>query len=299
METRQFGKTDMQVSVLGFGGSEIRGASVADVEQLLGSAFDSGVNVIDTGECYGDSEDLIGRAVASRRSDYFLFTKCGHAVGDELPAVPEWDPRLLEASIERSLRRLRTDHLDLLQLHSCSLDVLRKGDVIKVLEKAKREGKTRYIGYSGDNEDARYAIHTGAFDTLQTSVSIADQQEIDFTLPAARQLGMGIIAKRPLAEAVWLRESVAKNAYAYPYWERLQTLNYNFLRGDATASIATALRFTLSVPGVDVAILGTTSVEHMRENIDMMAAGKLSEDEFNAIRATWEERADQHWLGQI
>ena len=299
METRQFGKTDMQVSVLGFGGSEIRGASVADVEQLLGSAFDSGVNVIDTGECYGDSEDLIGRAVASRRSDYFLFTKCGHAVGDELPAVPEWDPRLLEASIERSLRRLRTDHLDLLQLHSCSLDVLRKGDVIKVLEKAKREGKTRYIGYSGDNEDARYAIHTGAFDTLQTSVSIADQQEIDFTLPAARQLGMGVIAKRPLAEAVWLRESVAKNAYAYPYWERLQTLNYNFLRGDATASIATALRFTLSVPGVDVAILGTTSVEHMRENIDMMAAGKLSEDEFNAIRATWEERADQHWLGQI
>jgi len=299
METRQFGKTDMQVSVLGFGGSEIRGASVADVEQLLGSAFDSGVNVIDTGECYGDSEDLIGRAVASRRSNYFLFTKCGHAVGDELPAVPEWDPRLLEASIERSLRRLRTDHLDLLQLHSCSLDVLRKGDVIKVLEKAKREGKTRYIGYSGDNEDARYAIHTGAFDTLQTSVSIADQQEIDFTLPAARQLGMGIIAKRPLAEAVWLRESVAKNAYAYPYWERLQTLNYNFLRGDATTSVATALRFTLSVPGVDVAILGTTSVEHMRENIDMMAAGKLSEDEFNAIRATWEERADQHWLGQI
>lgn len=299
METRQFGKTDMQVSVLGFGGSEIRGASVSDVEQLLGSAFDSGVNVIDTGECYGDSEDLIGRAVASRRSDYFLFTKCGHAVGDELPAVPEWDPRLLEASIERSLRRLRTDHLDLLQLHSCSLDVLRKGDVIKVLEKAKREGKTRYIGYSGDNEDARYAIHTGAFDTLQTSVNIADQQEIDFTLPAARQLSMGIIAKRPLAEAVWLRESVAKNAYAYPYWERLQTLNYNFLRGDATASIATALRFTLSVPGVDVAILGTTSVEHMRENIDMMAAGKLSEDEFNAIRATWEERADQHWLGQI
>ncbi len=299
METRQFGKTDMQVSVLGFGGSEIRGASVTDVGLLLGSALDAGINVIDTGECYGDSEDLIGRSVASRRGDYFLFTKCGHAAGDELPNVPEWDPRLLEASIERSLRRLRTDHLDLLQLHSCSLDVLRKGDVIKVLEKAKREGKTRYIGYSGDNEDARYAIHTGAFDTLQTSVNIADQQEIDFTLPAARERGMGIIAKRPIAEGVWLRQSVEKNAYAYPYWERLQTLNYDFLRGDASASIAKALRFTLSVAGVDVAIVGTTSVEHLRENAAMVAAGKLSEDEFNAIRATWEERANQHWLGQI
>lgn len=298
METRQFGKTDMQVSVLGFGGSEIRGVSLTDVEQILGSALDAGVNVIDTAECYGDSEDLIGRGMASRRSDYFLFTKCGHNVGDELPDLPDWDPRLLEASIDRSLRRLRTDHVDLLQLHSCSLDVLRKGDVIKVLEKAKREGKTRYIGYSGDNEDARYAIHTNVFDTLQTSISIADQQEIDFTLPAAVERRMGIIAKRPIADGAWLSSSLSKNDYAYPYWERLQMLNYDFLKSDPTSSVATALRFTLSVPGVDVAIVGTTSVEHMRQNIDMLSAGNLSQDEFNAIRATWEERADQHWLGQ-
>ncbi len=298
METRQFGKTDMQVSVLGFGGSEIRGASLADVEQTLNSALDAGVNVIDTAACYGNSEDLIGRAMASRRSDYFLFTKCGHAVGEDLPDLPDWDPRLIEASIDRSLRRLRTDHIDLLQLHSCSLDVLRKGDVIKVLEKAKREGKTRYIGYSGDNEDARYAIRTDVFDTLQTSVSIADQQEIDFTLPAAIERKMGIIAKRPIAEAAWLNATMDKNAYAYPYWERLQTLGYDFLKSESTSSIATALRFTLSVPGVDVAIVGTTNADHMRQNIDMLSAGNLSQDEFNAIRATWEERADQHWLGQ-
>ncbi len=298
METRQFGKTDMQVSVLGFGGSEIRGTSFADVEQTLNSALDAGVNVIDTAECYGNSEDLIGRAMASRRSDYFLFTKCGHAVGEDLPDLSDWDPRLIEASIDRSLRRLRTDHIDLLQLHSCSLDVLRKGDVIKVLEKAKREGKTRYIGYSGDNEDARYAIHTGAFDTLQTSVSIADQQEIDFTLPAAIERKMGIIAKRPIAEGAWLNATMDKSDYAYPYWERLQTLGYDFLKSGSASSIATALRFTLSVPGVDVAIVGTTNADHMRQNIDMLTAGNLSQDEFNAIRATWEERADQHWLGQ-
>ncbi len=298
METRQFGKTDMQVSVLGFGGSEIRGTSLTDVEQTLNSALDAGVNVIDTAACYGDSEDLIGRAMASRRGDYFLFTKCGHAGGEDLPDLPDWDPRLIEASIERSLRRLRTDHIDLLQLHSCSLDVLRKGDVIKVLEKAKREGKTRYIGYSGDNEDARYAIRTDVFDALQTSVNIADQQEIDFTLPAAIERKMGIIAKRPIAEAAWLNATMDKNAYAYPYWERLQMLAYDFLKSGSANSIATALRFTLSVPGVDVAIVGTTNADHMRQNIDMVSAGNLSQDEFNAIRATWEERADQHWLGQ-
>ena len=299
METRQFGKTVMQVSVLGFGGLQIDGATLAEVEQLLGSALDAGINVLDTAECYGNSEDLIGRAMASRRDDYFLFTKCGHTDGDDLPDYPDWDPRLLAASIERSLRRLRTDHVDLLQLHSCSLDILRRGEVIQVLEKAKREGKTRYIGYSGDNEDARYAIHTGAFDTLQTSVSIADQQEIDFTLPAARERGMGIIAKRPIAEAVWLKETLEKNDYAYPYWERLQTLKYDFLGSGSATSIATALRFTVSVPGVDVAILGTASAEHMRQNIAMLTAGNLSPDEFNAIRALWEQRADQHWLGQV
>ena len=299
METRQFGKTDMRVSVLGFGGVEIDGAGLAEVEQLLGSALDAGINVLDTAECYGNSEDLIGRAMANRRNDYFLFTKCGHAVGDDLPDYPDWDPRLLTASIERSLRRLRTDHVDLLQLHSCSLDVLRKGEVIQILEKAKREGKTRYIGYSGDNEDARYAIHTGAFDTLQTSVSIADQQEIDFTIPAARERGMGIIAKRPIAAGIWLKETMEKNDYNYPYWERLQTLKYDFLGSGTATSIATALRFTVSVPGVDVAILGTTSAEHMHQNIAMLAAGNLSPDEFNAIRALWEQRADQHWLGQV
>ncbi len=299
METRQFGKTDMRVSVIGLGGVEISGVSLTDVEQVIGSALDAGVNVIDTAASYGDSEDLIGRAVAGRRSEYFLFTKCGQNVGDELPDLPDWDPRLIEASIDRSLRRLRTDHLDLLQLHSCSLDVLRKGDVIKVLEKAKREGKTRYIGYSGDNEDARYAIHTGAFDTLQTSINIADQQEIDFTLPAAIERNMGIIAKRSIAEGAWLNPTMDKNDYAYPYWERLQILSYDFLKGSPADSTATALRFTLSVPGVAVAIVGTTNVEHLQQNIDMLAADNLSQDEFNAIRATWEERADQHWLGQV
>lgn len=298
METRQLGKTDMQVSVLGFGSSEIRGSSLADVERLLGSALDAGLNVIDTAGCYGNSEELIGKAVASRRDDYYLFTKCGHNVGEELPDLPDWDPRLIEASIDRSLRRLRTDHLDLLQLHSCSLDILRRGDVVKALEKARRAGKTRYIGYSGDNEDARYAIKMDVFDTLQTSINVADQQEIDFTLPAARERNMGIIAKRPIANAVWTHTSLPKNAYAYPYWERLQTLQYDFLKEDAETITAIVLRFTLSVAGVSVAIVGTSNPDRWQQNAALVAGGPLPKEQYETIRAQWEERADQHWLGQ-
>lgn len=295
METRQFGKTDMNVSILGFGGSEIRGSSLPDVEQLLNSALDTGLNVIDTAACYGDSEDLIGRAVASRRSEYYLFTKCGHAAGLD---TPDWDARTIEASIDRSLRRLRTDRIDLIQLHSCSLDVLRKGDVIKALEKARGAGKVRYLGYSGNNEDARYAIRTGVFDSLQTSVNIADQQEIDFTLPMARERTMGIIAKRPIANVAWTHQSLPKNAYAYPYWERLQTLKYDFLQQDANTAVSTALRFTLSTPGVDVAIVGTANPNRWQQNAAIVNQGMLSQEQYNSIRAIWEERADQHWLGQ-
>src|SRR5436309_11914680 len=119
MEKRPFGKTDMQVTVLGFGGAEIgfEGASPKTVAQLLHSALDAGLNVIDTAECYLQSEELIGQAVADRRKDFHLFTKCGHPEG-----IPRegWRPESLLQSIQRSLQRLRTDHVDLIQLHSCS-----------------------------------------------------------------------------------------------------------------------------------------------------------------------------------
>src|SRR6266705_6706914 len=119
MEKRQLGKTDMNVSVLGFGGSAIgyENASHKTVTELLGGALDAGLNVIDTAECYEDSEELIGGAVAARRHEFYLFTKCGHGRGW---GRGDWRPKALLASIERSLKRLATDHLDLIQLHSCS-----------------------------------------------------------------------------------------------------------------------------------------------------------------------------------
>ena len=286
MEKRVLGKTDMHVSVLGFGGSEIGygQAAVETVERLLGGALDAGLNVIDTAECYVTSEELIGRAVSGRRADYYLFTKCGHAAGIDLP---DWDARLLEQSIERSLKRLRTDHLDLLQLHSCSEEVLRQGDVIEVLRRARDAGKTRYIGYSGDSRAALYAVECGAFDTLQTSVNIADQESLELTLPHARARGLGVIAKRPIANAVWKNDARPGDPYVQPYWDRLQKLDYQFLRGDMAHAVSTALRFTLSVPGVQTAIVGTEKPERWRQNAAKLSAGALDDAEFEAIRARW------------
>jgi len=298
MERRRLGDTDMQVSVVGFGGSEIgyQRVSGRTVARLLGGALDAGLNVIDTAECYENSEELIGKAISGRRRDFYLFSKCGHGRGY---GHADWRPAALLSSIERSLRRLRTDVLDLIQLHSCSLEHLKKGDVVAALERARERGWTRYIGYSGDGEAARYAIDCGRFDTLQTSVSIADQEALELTLPLAVKRKVGVIAKRPIANVAWRYRGKPAEPYYQAYWSRLKVLDYPFLRGPADSAVGTALRFTLDRPGVHTAIVGTTKPDRWKENAALLAAGPLSRAETDAIRDRWKEMAAPSWIGQI
>lgn len=298
MEKRPLGKTDMQVSVLGFGGAEIgyEGATAETVETLLNSALDAGLNVIDTAECYETSEELIGKTVGHRRSEFYLFSKCGHprGVGSE-----DWSAGSILESIERSLKRLKTEQLDLIQLHSCSESVLRKGEVITALQTARERGYVRYIGYSGDSRAARYAVDCGEFDTLQTSVNIADQEALELTLPLAQERGMGVIAKRPIANAAWKAGHKPIDSYQHPYWDRLKKLDYDFIRARPLEhSIAHALRFTLTVPGVHTAIVGTKHPGRWRENASLLEAGLLDKAEFDTIRERWDDIASTTWVGQ-
>ncbi|HEY3664244.1 MAG TPA: aldo/keto reductase [Chthoniobacterales bacterium] len=299
MEKRAFGQTDMEVSVLGFGGAEIglEAADEATVAQLLGAALDAGLNVIDTGECYGDSEELIGKTVSGRRDEFYLFTKVGHPHGMESGA--NWTPESILESIERSLQRLRTDRLDLVHLHSCPEAVLKKGEAIAALQSAREKGYTRYIGYSGDSHAARYAVECGAFDSLQTSINIADQEALELILPLARDKKMGVIAKRPVANVAWKSGHSPENPYHRVYWDRLRALKYPFLESASLEkTIGVALRFTLSVPGVCTAIVGTKNPRRWEENTRLLAAGSLGEGEYNGIRERWEDVAPRTWIGQ-
>jgi len=288
--THLLGSTTMRVSPLGLGCHEMSDASPKQVHRVLHAALDAGVNVIDTAECYGQSEETLGRALGNRRGSCYLFTKCGHASGLNLP---DWHPRVVEQSIERSLKRLRTDYLDVVQLHSCSAQILKRGEVIEVLQRIRATGKVRYIGYSGDRQDALYAVQSGVFDTLQTSINIADQEAIDLTVAKAKERHMGIIAKHPLANAVWRTGQRPGNTHLQVYWERLNKLKYDFLTKDFQDSLGIALRFTLTVPGVDVAIVGTTNPDRVQSNTVLLSDGPLSQEQFEAIRARW--RAVTRW----
>ena len=299
MEKRTLGNTGMNVTVLGFGAAEIgyRGVPQDTVTRLLHAALDAGLNVIDTAECYPDSEEKIGEAVPGRRGDYFLFSKVGHD-GNSFGAGNHWKPAMMAESIDRSLQRLKTDRLDLMQLHSCTEAQLRQGDVIDVLRRARDAGKTRFIGYSGDGQAALHAVQSGAFDTLQISVSIADQEAIDLVLPAAKQKGMGVIAKRPIANAIW-QSKTKPDPYYQAYWSRFHDLEYDFLKGGMARAVGTALRFTLSMDGVHTAIVGTTQPGRWAENAGLLKEGPLDTSAIQAIRSRWKAVAKPDWAGQI
>lgn len=298
MEKGKLGNTDMSVSILGFGASEIgyERTPLRTVRELLNKALDNGLNVIDTAECYEASEELIGNAVGKRRKDYYLFTKCGHERGW---GQPDWRPSSLEKTFNRSLKRLKTDYVDLIQLHTCSEEELRKGDVIEALRRARDKGISRYVGYSGDGQAALYAVTCGAFDILQTSVSIAEQEALDLALPEAANRNIGVIAKRPLANVAWHNGNRPPgDPYAQLYWERLQKLSYDFLSQNLRESVALALRFTLSVPGVHTAIVGTAKPGRFAENAAALKAGPLPNDLFVSIRNRWLQVAQPGWVGQ-
>ena len=321
MEMRSFGNTGLYVGALGFGAAEIGFEHTDDptVDTLLGAAQDVGINVIDTAAMYHDSEEKLGRALQGRRNQFLLFTKCGRCLpprtsltgfwlrarrklrrargrGDEYERL-DWHPSALEWSIEQSLRRLKTDRIDLIQLHSCSEETLHRGEVIEVLQCARQAGKVLHIGYCGDGAAACYAIRCGQFEAVEMSINVADQQALDLALPLAHRYGVGVIAKRPIANGLWRNTRRPERSKDHAYWERLRELHYDSLHSGC--DFATALRFTLSVTGVHTAIVGTTNPVHLRKNAECSEAGPLNGGQLNVIRTQWKRTARPDWVGQM
>ncbi|MBX3379896.1 MAG: aldo/keto reductase [Phycisphaeraceae bacterium] len=304
IEHRTFGKTGLSVAVLGFGGSEIgyERTDDATVAKLLNAALDAGLNVVDTAECYIASEEQIARAIGHRRKDFHIFTKVGHWIPEGKTEAWGWTKEGVLASIDRSLQRLKTDHVELVQIHSCGIEELKQGGCVEGLQEAQKQGKTRFIGYSGDREAALHAINMDVFGALQTSVNIADQQCIELFLPQAKAKNMGVIAKRPIANAAW-RHDADPNNYGSVYWQRFQKLQYPFATGDARkmtgpdGPVGIALRFTLQQPGVHVAIVGTSKPERWSENAALTQAGPLKPEQLKAIRDRWKAIAPADWGG--
>jgi aryl-alcohol dehydrogenase-like predicted oxidoreductase len=310
MQKRTFGKTNLPVSVLGFGAAPAAylKADQDRAHMVIEKLLAAGVNLLDTAASYPGSESFIGERFSNRRHDYILVSKCGQKIPES--DGPAWSDEVVTATVDRALKQLRTTHLDVMLLHSCSLDTLKNGEALGALVKAKQAGKTRFIGYSGDNEAAAYACGLREVDVLETSSSIADQHNIDLVLPIARKNNIGVIAKRPIANAAWKdisQQPGMYQSYAKEYTERLRKMNitpasigFQPTTGDESdAWPEMALRFTLSIEGIHTAIIGTTSPENASNNLRYADAGPLPESVVKHLRDAFRTTdSDKKWTGQ-
>ena len=309
MEKRKFGNTGLEVSALGFGGGPVGFLETerGEVATILNRLLDSGVNLIDTAAAYKGSEVAIGEAIGHRRDDYVLVSKCGQAF-DDIDGE-EWSASAVTQTVDRALKRLKTDRLDAMLLHSCELEVLQRGEAVDALVRARDAGKIRFAGYSGDNEAAIYATGLDDIAVIETSVNLCDQANIDGVVAEAGRRGIAIIAKRSIANAAWKDASEQRGIYvnyAKTYGERLAAmgvspsdLGFDGEPGEAWPEIA--LRFTLAQPGVSTVIVGTTKESHVERNLATVAKGPLPESAVAALREAFrgaEAAAGEAWPGQ-
>lgn len=280
---RQLGRTGLQVTMLGYGAMELRGAprgrdiTPQQAETILNAALDAGINYIDTSIDYGQSEELIGRFIAHRRSDYYLATKCGCLVGAPPAPRGQRTPHVFTrenilAGVNQSLARMKTDYIDVLQFHaSPSKETLEENDAIETLLELKREGKVRFIGMSATLPHIVDHIAMGVFDVFQIPYSALEREHEEIITQAA-QAGAGIVIRGGAAKGEPAEDKQEGNR-----WLLWQKAGLDDLL-DGMSRMEFILRFTFTHPDLHTTIVGTINPQHLRDNVNALLKGPLPPD---------------------
>jgi aryl-alcohol dehydrogenase-like predicted oxidoreductase len=291
--THALGRTGSDVTILGYGAMELRGRprgpeiTDEDAGRLLNAVLDGGINLIDTSPDYGRSEELIGTYLGHRRDEYFLASKCGCPIetpADAPPPYPhDYSKQNVRAAVERSLRRLRTDRLDLVQVHmSPSVATLEENGTIEALEDLRAEGKVRFIGMSGILPNLPGHIAMNVFDAFQIPYS-AVQRDHENLITEAADKGAGTLIRGGAARGAASEE---KNWTVGPLTQEPGVGQRNWETSGVADLLNEAgigrqefiLRFTLSHPGLSTTIVGTANPAHLASNIAVAEQGPLPAD---------------------
>ncbi len=280
---RELGRTGLQVTMLGYGAMELRGAprgrdvTETQAETILNAVLDAGINYIDTSIDYGLSEERIGRYISERRSEYYLASKCGCLVG--AAPVPRGQRNShvftrdnILAGVEQSLARMHTDHLDVLQFHaSPSRQTLEEHGAVEAVLELKQAGTVRFIGMSSTFPNLPDHIAMGVFDVFQIPYS-AVQREHEAVITAAAEAGAGIVIRGGAAKG-----APAEGKQAGMQWQRWQQAHLDDLLSGMTP-MEFILRFTFTHPDMDTNIVGTVNPAHLQDNINVLRQGPLPPD---------------------
>ena len=302
------GRTGLEVTRLGYGAMELRGGGPAgrgpdsdEAGTLLNAVLDGGINYIDTSPDYGLSEELIGEHISHRRDEYVLASKCGCPVNQPPPRKGERSPHVftaenIRAGVERSLSRMKTDHLDVVQFHaSPSRAVLEEHESVETLRALQREGKIRFLGMSGTLPHLTDHIAMGVFDAFQIPYS-AVEREHEAAISAAEQAGAGTIIRGGVARGA---PDESKDLGTYPEFRRgmmeKRRDDWNASGMDALlggiSRMEFMLRYTLSHPHMHTTIVGTMNPAHLADNLAAAQKGPLPDDLYQEARRRLEAAA--------
>ncbi|MGE3540154.1 MAG: aldo/keto reductase [Candidatus Tectimicrobiota bacterium] len=301
MRYRRLGRTELQVSEIGFGawaiGGNKHGHSYGPTEnaeslRTIAQALELGCNFFDTADLYGHglSEKLLGQALEKRRHECIIATKVG---GDFYhgPFHQNFDHEYIRFALEKSLERLRTDYIDLYQLHNPPLMLLERGANYAILEELKQEGKIRHYGVSvHDAYEGMMAIETGKPDVIQVAYNLLRQDPREDLFPLAVERNIGLIIREPLANGMLTGKYAAGTTFGEgdmraewpPEFVALQARlaeKAAFLVTPQRTLAQAMLRFVLDSPAISVVIPGLKTTAQAVENLAASALPSLSEAE--------------------
>lgn len=297
MHYRRLGRTDLQVSEISLGALEIGrdwGIKVEgdfgrpeeqDAIRLVETAIDQGINFLDTAPAYQLSEERLGKVLVHHRGEVYIGTKVGEHYSDAHGFWYDSSPMAVRASIEQSLHRLGIDTIDLLQIHSASLDIIDQGEVLAEMQRFQQAGHVRFLGMSGGNNEALAAIENGSYDTVQVVFNILDQGAAQTVFPEAEKCDVGVIIMLPVGQGIL----TAKRAHLEPEDKRRrQAEALEGLERPGQTLAQAALRFVLASKAVSTAIAGTRKVDHLLENF--AASGTpLTDDDMALVTRLWQQ----------
>ncbi len=284
------GRTGLNVTKLGYGAMEVRGPRIwggrpieeSEAETILNAVLDEGINFIDTANDYGRSEEFIGKFLAHRRDEFVLATKCGCTVvhkdenTDDTPHV--WTRENLFRGLNESLERMKTDYIDLMQLHNPSVEQVDEGDLVDALQQMKKQGKVRHIGISSTNPHLQTYIERGVFEAFQIPYS-ALERDHESLIQQAADSGAGVIVRGGVA-----RGEPGAGLGSGERWELWEKAKLDELLDEGENRTQFLLRFTNSHPGMSTNIVGTKNPEHLRENVRAAARGPLAPDVYEEAK---------------
>lgn len=263
-----------------------------EVGRILNSVLDAGITLIDTSIDYEQSEERIGRHLAHRRDEYFLASKCGCLVGWERPADYQGGMRgggphdfgreNIRAGVEQSLQRLRTDRLDLLQVHaSPDRATLEAHGVVETLEELRREGKVRFIGMSGVLPALADHIRMNVFDVFQIPYSALERKH-EAAIYEASTAGAGVLVRGGAGRGAPSGEqrAVRRSPALVDTWKSSGMSDIL----DGMSPMEFMLRFTVSHPGVSSVLVGTANIDHLRANVEAISKGVLPVDIYSEAK---------------